>query len=109
MNHFRRSHGLPAVRENRDVDRMARRHSVSMANEGVLYHTVDLQQKLRTKSPTMWGEIIAMKKTVRSTVRAWINSPPHRSIMLTGGYRRAGVGVVRARGVLWVTMIFYRS
>jgi uncharacterized protein YkwD len=108
VNHFRRAHGLVAVHEVADVDLMARRHSRRMASAGTLFHTSDLQQRLSSKDATMWGEIIGQKKTVRATVHAWINSPPHRSIMLTSGYRRAGVGLVRARGFLWVTMIFYR-
>jgi uncharacterized protein YkwD len=28
-----------------------------------------------------------------ATVRAWLNSPPHRAILLSGTYRRAGIGI----------------
>ena len=36
-----------------------------------------------------------------------MHSPEHRYNMLHASYRRAGVGVVSARGWLWVTVIFY--
>ena len=108
VNDARRNHGLTRVGQDGSVNWIARRHSKAMVNAGYLFHTANLQRKLSADNPTMWGEIIAMKGTVRSTVRAWLRSAPHRHIMLTAGFRRAGVGVIKARGMLWVTMIFYR-
>jgi uncharacterized protein YkwD len=36
-----------------------------------------------------------------------MHSPAHRSNILNARYRRIGIGVVKARGVVWVTTIFY--
>jgi uncharacterized protein YkwD len=38
-----------------------------------------------------------LRSTPRATVRAWLTSPPHRSIIL-GSARAAGVGVKRLAG-----------
>jgi uncharacterized protein YkwD len=44
--------------------------------------------------------------TPRATVRMWMNNPPHRSIMLSGTYRQAGIGVAKGApcgaGAMWV-------
>jgi uncharacterized protein YkwD len=37
----------------------------------------------------------------------WMRSAGHRANILKRGYRRIGIGVVRARGLFWVTTIFY--
>ncbi len=34
---------------------------------------------------------------VRLTVRAWLQSPPHRALMLSSGFRWLGAGVARGR------------
>lgn len=107
VNEFRRSHGVAAVHDSYDVNQLAKRHSRAMADKNLLFHSYDLGSKLRTKDARMWGENIGAMWSVRSTVRAWINSSSHRKIMLTRGFRRAGVGVVVARGHFWITMIFY--
>lgn len=39
--------------------------------------------------------------------KMWMRSADHRFNMVRGSYGRAGIGVVRARGWLWVTVIFY--
>ena len=55
------------------------------------------------------GEVIAWGcgtlASPRATLRSWLNSPPHRAIVLGGG-RMAGVGLKKQRGcggrVYWV-------
>jgi len=37
----------------------------------------------------------------------WMKSSVHRANNLDRGFRRAGVGVVKSGGRLWVTFIFY--
>jgi uncharacterized protein YkwD len=36
-----------------------------------------------------------------------MRSAPHRANILNARYRRIGIGVVKARGLVWVTAIFY--
>jgi uncharacterized protein YkwD len=36
-----------------------------------------------------------------------MHSAGHRANILKRGFRRVGVGAVKARGCMWVTVIFY--
>jgi uncharacterized protein YkwD len=45
----------------------------------------------RTGQNIGWG--IGQDATPEGIVRAWMNSPPHREIILTGDYNEAGVGM----------------
>ena len=58
-----------------------------------------------------WGENIAYgcgsSSTPKATLRSWMNSPPHRDILLSGSYRRGGLGVgaeapCGSEGAMWV-------
>jgi len=62
---------------------------------------------VRPYGATSWGENVCMAGTIRRTKVLWMHSPEHRYNMLHASYHRAGVGVVKARGWLWVTVIFY--
>ena len=107
VNTYRRHHGLPAVRENRAVDRTAQRHAHAMATRRTLFHSADLDTKLRTFHPSLWGENVGMGPSVWRVFQAWTRSSTHRANMLNRRFRHAGVGVVYAHGAYWITMIFY--
>jgi uncharacterized protein YkwD len=51
-------------------------------------------QRLSTAQNIGWGT--GALATPAGMVRAWMQSPPHREIMLTAGYRDIGVGVTPA-------------
>jgi uncharacterized protein YkwD len=107
LNQTRRAHGLPRFRLNVNLSHYAWSHSRRMAWQGRLFHTDDLYARVRTYSPTMWGENIGMAGWLKKVRKLWMNSPPHRHNILKGGFRRLGVGVMKARGKVWVTTIFY--
>jgi uncharacterized protein YkwD len=107
VNDYRRSHGRHALRESRDVDRLAQHHSQAMATQRTLFHSSSLSTKLRAHDPSLWGENIGMGVSVWKVFKAWTRSSEHRQNMLRRGFRRAGVGVVWAHGAWWVTMIYY--
>ena len=107
VNRYRHQHGVPALRENRSVDRTAWRHSQAMASQRRLFHSADLQGKLRTYHPSSWGENVGMGPSVWRVFKAWSHSSTHRANMLNRRFRHAGVGVVFARGSYWITMMFY--
>jgi len=48
-----------------------------------------------------------MGPSVWRVFKAWVRSSEHRANMLNRRYRRTGIGVARAHGYLWITMIFY--
>ena len=51
VNHYRLAHGRHALRESRDVDRLAQHHSQLMASESKLFHSSSLSTKLRSHDP----------------------------------------------------------
>jgi len=107
VNDYRRQHGRHALRESTDVDRLAQRHSEAMATQRTLFHSSSLSTKLRAHDPTLWGENVGMHISIWKVFKAWTRSTEHRQNMLRRGFRKAGVGVVWARGVCWITMIYY--
>jgi uncharacterized protein YkwD len=72
----------------------------------------DLTARLRRAgwNGNAWAETIAYgcgsSGTPRATLRMWMNSPPHRSIILSGTYRNGGIGVTTSApcgsGSMWV-------
>jgi uncharacterized protein YkwD len=117
VNRRRAEHGLRALRPDRRIRAAAQRHARDMARRGYFAHQraggPDLTARLRRAgwSGRAWGEAIAYgcgaAGSPRATVRRWMHSPPHRAILLSGRYRRAGVGVggrapCGARGATWV-------
>ena len=107
INRTRVNHDLPRLHLNVRLSHDAHRHSRRMANRRAIFHTVDLARLVRRFGATSWGENVAQAGTVRRVKRSWMGSAPHRANVLRSSYHRAGVGMVRARGRLWVTVMFY--
>lgn len=107
LNQTRRNHDLPVFRLNRSLSHYAWQHSKAMAQRGYLFHTADLYGTVRSFHPSMWGENVGEAAWLKLIRTLWMRSAPHRENLLKRGFRRIGIGVVKARGVLWVTAIFY--
>jgi uncharacterized protein YkwD len=107
LNQTRRNHDLPTFRLNASLSHDAWRHSKAMAERGYLFHTADLYGVVRSYQPTMWGENVGEAGWLKLVRTLWMRSAPHRQNILKPGFRRIGIGVVKARGMLWVTTIFY--
>jgi uncharacterized protein YkwD len=107
LNHTRRSHGRPTFRLNVTVSHRAWLHSKAMANQNFLFHTGNLYDAVRAYRPSTWGENVGMAGFLARVRTLWMHSAGHRANILNWRYRRIGIGVVKARGVVWVTAIFY--
>ena len=107
LNQTRRNHDLPAFRLNFNVSHFAWRHSKRMAARNRCYHTTNLYDVVRTYSPSTWGENVAAAGTLKRIRTLWMRSAGHRANILNPRFRKIGIGVVKARGFLWVTTIFY--
>jgi uncharacterized protein YkwD len=107
LNQTRRNHGLPAFRLNADLSHFAWQHSKRMADRNDCFHTVNLYDAVRTYSPSTWGENVGGAGTMRRIRTLWMGSSGHRANILNPRFRRIGIGVVKARGLVWVTAIFY--
>jgi uncharacterized protein YkwD len=106
INQQRARYGRAALRPERRLARAASRHAADMGRRNYFAHVSPNGKSPAARARAAgWrgsvGEIIAWGcgtlATPRATVRAWLNSPPHRAIMLGGGHA-AGVGVKRTPG-----------
>jgi uncharacterized protein YkwD len=114
VNRARMRAGLWPFRAERHLARAASRHAADMGRRHYFAHVSPSgESALSRVRAAGWrggvGEVIACGcgslSAPRATVRAWLTSPPHRSIIL-GSARAAGVGVKRLAGcggrVYWV-------
>jgi uncharacterized protein YkwD len=107
VNEYRQQHSRVSLRFDTDLNRMAQQHSRRMADQRLLFHTTDLGTKLRSFRVSVWGENIGYASRLGVVFRMWKHSASHDANLLRTGFRRTGIGVYQARGVLWVTMIYY--
>jgi uncharacterized protein YkwD len=107
INRVRVHHDLHRLKLNIRLSDEARVHSRRMAASNGIFHTGDLASRVRPYGATSWGENVCKAGTLLRVKVLWMHSSEHRYNMLHASYRRAGVGVVKARGWLWVTVIFY--
>jgi uncharacterized protein YkwD len=109
INAIRAAHGLRPVGPTKALTTAAKRHSQDMVRRHYFAHvspsglTVTERVKragyLRGAEGHHLGENIAWGSgsaaSPAAIVRAWMNSPPHRAIILTPDFRDAGVGIAR--------------
>lgn len=105
LNHKRQSLGLHALDRNKNLRVKARAHAEAMALAGRISHS-GFSSRMRHDGLRDHGEVVAFTGGVivrpRLVLRLWLNSPPHRSILLSPGARVMGVAAVRHRGsVYW--------
>src|SRR5829696_3954774 len=100
INRARASQGLRALRSHRRLARVADVHTRSMLRSDFFSHGAFSQRVRSYVSFRRIGETIAMTSrcSASKVVSMWLNSPPHRAVLLSGGFRRIGVG--RRRGSL---------
>ncbi len=105
----REERGRAALRRDDKLSEAARDHAADMVGRGYFGHVTpagrDQTDRLRRvgwppATGGWWaGEILALgsggASTPRHLVSAWLNSPPHRAILLSGKPTRIGLGVVR--------------
>ncbi len=109
INVERATHGLPALPADPRVQAAASAHARDMVRRGYFAHRraggPSLSRRLKRAG---WrgraaGEAIAYgcgsSATPLATLRMWLDSPPHRAILLGRGWSAAGVGVNRGAPV----------
>ena len=103
VNRQRARHGVRPLRADRRLARAARRHARDMARRRYFGHQRSGGPSLRARTRRAGfrgratGETIAWgcgsSGTPRATVRAWMASPGHRTVLLSGRYGRGGAGI----------------
>ena len=94
LNSARVSYGLPRLRSSRGLARAADAHSRAMRRTNSLGHG-DFSRRVRRYVRTRKvGENLAWMSGCNATtiVNMWLNSAPHRKVMLSKSFRRIGVG-----------------
>jgi uncharacterized protein YkwD len=106
VDRVRMRKGLRRLRDNRRLEIAARRHSRDMVRRDYFSHTSPSGSTLADRARRTgyvrdgcsWhvGEVlawgVASRSTAASTVRAWLDSPGHRAIVLGRDYADGGVG-----------------
>jgi uncharacterized protein YkwD len=109
LNRTRSVHGLGPLRVGAGLDAAAAQHSRSMLERGYFDHAspdgTSFDGRIRQYYPhrgwRRWavGETLLMSSaeiSARAIVDAWIDSPPHRAVILSPVYRDAGLAVYYA-------------
>jgi uncharacterized protein YkwD len=102
INAIRASHGLPGVRDDREIARGARSHSRTMARHRFFDHSSlnggSWSRRVhRYAHASTIGEVLgyiqaSRRGEARAMVRGWMRSAEHRPILLSRSFDRAGVG-----------------
>jgi uncharacterized protein YkwD len=105
INKVRRAHRLHTVKLTAPLAHVARRHSSLMLKHDALTHSSFDGSSFSTRlahgagKRRQYGETLAWapngaKVTARVLLRLWMQSPPHRAVLMNGKLRRVGVGRV---------------
>ena len=98
VNEMRHSSGLPTLQTSEALVGSARNYARYMLRNDYLGHLSSIQAG---GSFRFVGETLAWhngwKPRVGSTFTQWMNSPPHRAVLMSATYRCIGAGRVRGR------------
>lgn len=91
------------------LSRYAKRHSAAMAERGEIFHSTadQIRQELEGATWSLAGENVGVASSLEDLQGAFMDSKLHRQNILRREFSRAAVGIVKADGRLWVTVIFY--
>jgi len=94
LNNARASYGLPRLRSTRALARAADAHSKTMRRQNTIGHGDYSRRIRRYVRSRKVGENLAWMSGCSASriVGMWLNSAPHRKIMLSTSFRRIGVG-----------------
>jgi uncharacterized protein YkwD len=108
VNEVRTQHGLEALRGSRSLNRSARSYVRWMLRTDYFGHLGQIRASSRF---SLLGENLAWhagrRPRVSRTVRRWMQSPPHRALILHPRFRWLGAGMARGslsgrRATAWV-------
>jgi uncharacterized protein YkwD len=104
INRVRRTHHLHTVKLTAPLAKVARSHSSLMLKYNALSHSSFDGSSFSTRLQRAgkhreYGETLAWAPngagvTAKSLLKLWLNSAPHRAVLLNGKLRRVGVGRV---------------
>ncbi|TQK68840.1 uncharacterized protein YkwD [Nocardioides sp. SLBN-35] len=116
VNAVRRDAGCRGLKPRSGLHGSATAHSGAMAAQRSLTHQVAGEAELRERiaaagypEAALMGEVIAMgPMSARQALRRWLDSPPHRALLLDCRLRLVGLGVQSVGSQLWWTIDLVR-
>jgi uncharacterized protein YkwD len=109
INDARARHGLAALRGSDSLRHSATAFSRHLMRTQRFAHAarIHASPRFRTLGETLAIRLGSRRWRPRAVVRAWLRSPGHRALLLTGAFRYAGSGYSRGRfggrrAVIWV-------
>lgn len=113
INEARAKVGAPPIQSTPSLEQLARFHSSDMANSNKFSHDGSGGENFGTRIDwgcdpySRAGEIIGWNyQTPRDVVNGWLNSPPHKQIMLDAKFTHAGAGFASNENGLYWTVDF---
>ena len=116
INHCRRKHKLPPLKDYYALDRIAKSHSRYMARHHTCNHNGFGIRANKVRKQTGSGFVAenCFKYPARhyntrlaiKLVKGWMKSPGHRANLLNPNFRRLGIGIIVSRGYCYATQIF---
>jgi uncharacterized protein YkwD len=107
LNRVRAARGLPRLRSQAGLRAAANEHSHAMLVAGFFAHEspdgTPFHNRIRKHYPSRGWQRWSVGETLlssggtleaRAIVAAWLDSPSHRQILLTPGWRKVGIGAV---------------
>ena len=98
VNWVRAQNGLQPVHYSRTLAHSAHSYSRRLMTTGTFGHDSRIHASRRFHT---LGEILEWRRGLRpavgATLRDWMNSPPHRAVILNGAFKYAGAGFTRGR------------
>lgn len=117
VNQQRANNGLPALKLNWEVSRVARYKSQDMIDKKYFDHQsptygspFNMMENFGIKFSAAGENIAYGQKTPEAVMNSWMNSPGHRSNILNPTYNQIGVGAAKSsNGTFYWTQMFIKS
>jgi len=112
LNKDRAANGLPALKANSQLTRLAENYALDMAKRGFFSHNnpegqspFDRMKQAGISYKTA-GENLAINTSVSAAETAFMKSSGHRANILDSSYTEVGIGVVHSNGSVYVVQEF---
>lgn len=112
VNAHRRDMGLRSLKYSKEIEEVAKGHSLNMALKKVFFGHSGWKNRCNEIRNYLGGnacsEIVAMgQQDTKAVFDAWLNSPSHRASIEDSRYTHTGLGfAVNSKGVIYWTQLF---
>lgn len=116
VNVERSKNGLPALKSDWQLSRVARYKSQDMINKGYFSHTsptygspFKMMESFGIRFSAAGENIAYGQRTPAEVMKGWMNSPGHRANILNPSYTHIGIGLAKtSKGVNYWTQMFIK-